>query len=95
VRSGVSLTIAQPNDHNVIPIKWIDGTLRAARPKEYNLRILAGQRDPKDPTHFTVDYDVGGVKNTIDGWLTDDDFLRIVPRGGNVDKGNWQIEAVK
>jgi hypothetical protein len=95
VRNGVSLKIVQAGDRNVIPIKWVDGTLRSARPKEYNLRFFAGQTDPKDPSHFTVDYEVGGVKSTIDGWLTDDDFLRIVPRAGAVDKGSWQIEAVK
>ena len=95
VRNGVSLTIVQPGERNIIPIKWIDGTLRSARPKEYNLRFFAGQPDLKDPTHFTVDYEVGGVKGTIDGWLTDDDFLRIIPRGGTVNRGTWNIEGVK
>lgn len=95
VRWGQSLKIVQAGDRNVIPIKWVDGALRSARPKEYNLRFFAGQPDPRDPSHFTVDYEIGGVKSTIDGWLTDDDFLRIIPRGGTVDRGTWNIEAVK
>ena len=95
LRSGKSLRIVQEGDHNVIPIKWIDGSLRAARPKEYELRFFAGQPDPKDASHFTVEYELGGVKNFIDGWLTDDDYLRIAPRGGQVDKSVWRIEAAK
>ena len=94
VRHGVSLKIVQDGERDVIPIKWVDGTLRSARPAEYNLRFFAGQPDPQDASHFTVDYEIFGVKNTVDGWLTDDDFLRIVPRGGKVDRANWQIEAV-
>jgi hypothetical protein len=93
MRSGPSLKIIQEGDHNVIPIKWIDGTLRAARAKEHELRFFAGQADPKDTSHFTVEYELGGAKNVIDGWLTDDDYLRIVPRGGAVDKSVWRIEA--
>ncbi|MEA2708481.1 MAG: hypothetical protein QOF78_1082 [Phycisphaerales bacterium] len=95
IRHGTSLTIAQDGDKNVIPIKWVEGTLRSARPTENNLRFFAGQPDPQDPSHFTIDYEVGGVKSTIDGWLTDDDFLRILPRGGAVDHGNWRIDGGK
>ena len=93
MRSGQSLKIIQEGDHNVIPIKWVDGALRAARPKEHELRFFAGQSDPKDTSHFTVTYELGGVKNVIDGWLTDDDYLRIVPRGGKVETSVWRIEA--
>lgn len=95
VRWGQSLKIVQPGERNVIPIKWVDGALRSARPTEHCLRFFAGQADPNDPSHFTIDYEVGGVRNTIDGYLTDDDFLRILPRGGTVDRGTWNIEAAK
>jgi hypothetical protein len=95
LRHGPSLKIVQGDDRNVIPIKWVDGALREARPKEQSLRFFAGQPDPSDPSHFTVEYEIFGLKDTIDGWLTDDDFLRIVPRGGKVDKGTWHIEATK
>jgi hypothetical protein len=35
------------------------------------IRIYAGQPDPNDPSHFTVDYEVNGVRRTVDGWLRD------------------------
>jgi hypothetical protein len=92
LRDGTSLKIEQSGDGNIIPVKWVDGTLRAARPAELNLRFFAGQTDPKDPSHFTVDYELGGVKNTVDGYLTDDDFLRIIPRGGKVEQAKWLID---
>jgi hypothetical protein len=36
------------------------------------LRISAGQRDPKDASHFTITYTVAGSEGIIDGWLKDD-----------------------
>jgi hypothetical protein len=95
IRNGVSLKVVQSGGRDMIPIKWIDGTVRSARPSEYNVHFFAGQPDPKDPAHFTVEYEISGVKNVIDAWLTDDDFLRVIPRAGKVERGNWQIEAVK
>jgi hypothetical protein len=92
VRDGASLTIVQDGDHAIIPIRWIDGSLRPNRDPAYNLRFFAGQADPNDPSHFRLDYDLGGVKNSIDGYLTDDDFLRIIPRAGKVDQGKWLID---
>jgi hypothetical protein len=56
--------------------------------RPYNLRFFAGQSDPNDPTHFTVTYELNGVKNTIDGYLTDDDFLRIIPAAGRSIRGS-------
>jgi hypothetical protein len=35
------------------------------------LRIYAGQPDPKDPSHFTIDYEIAGRRGTIDGYLRD------------------------
>jgi hypothetical protein len=35
------------------------------------LRIYAAQRDPADPSHFTVDYDLNGMRHIIDGWMED------------------------
>ena len=39
---------------------------------ESPLRLFAGQPDPNDASHFTVDYAVGDVKGIIDGWLKED-----------------------
>lgn len=39
-------------------------------PADAKVRIFAGRRDPGDPTHFTIDYQVRGASShTIDGWL--------------------------
>ena len=29
------------------------------------------QPDPVDPSHFTIDYDLNGVRHTVDGWLVE------------------------
>lgn len=34
-------------------------------------RFYAGQADPADPSHFTLDFDAPGGRYTIDGWLRD------------------------
>ncbi|HYO08880.1 MAG TPA: hypothetical protein VER17_07885 [Tepidisphaeraceae bacterium] len=93
LRDGQSLAIVQSGGADVIPIRWVDGSLRSARAPERNLRIYAGVADAVDPSHFTIDYALGGKRNIIDGWLTDDDFLRIIPRGGSVNAGTWTIDA--
>jgi hypothetical protein len=38
------------------------------------LRLLVGMPDPKDPTHFTISYDLEPARGrrTIDGWVRDD-----------------------
>jgi hypothetical protein len=91
LRYGQSLKIAQRDGSNVIPIRWVDGSLRASRPAEQNLRFYAGQVDRSDSSHFTIDY-VLGKQNTIDVYLTDDDFLRVIPRGGKIEGGTWKID---
>jgi hypothetical protein len=35
------------------------------------LRFFAGQPDPTDESHFTIDYELDGDRGTIDGWLRD------------------------
>lgn len=35
------------------------------------LRVFAGQADPKDPSHFTIDYESAGQRGTLDGYLRD------------------------
>jgi len=47
-------------------------------------RVLEGQPDPADPSHFTIDYVHNGVPGTIDGWLNDDDTVTLAPRAGQV-----------
>ena len=37
-----------------------------------HLRIFSGTLDDKDPTHFTIPYQLGPMNGTIDGWLRED-----------------------
>jgi hypothetical protein len=43
-------------------------------------RLFAGQPDPADSSHFTIDYEADRVRGTIDGWLQDDDTIILKPR---------------
>jgi len=44
------------------------------------VRVFAGQPDPNDPSHFTIDYDLNGTRHTLDGWLKDDGVVAIESR---------------
>ena len=44
------------------------------------VRLLAGQADANDPSHFTIDYAVGDQPGVIDGWLKDDGRVLLEPR---------------
>ena len=48
------------------------------------LRVFAGQVDPKDPSHFTMEFSLHDQKSAIDAWLLDDDRLRMEPRIGKL-----------
>jgi hypothetical protein len=91
-REGPSLQV-RTNGGDAFPVTWVDGVLRADRPGGKSLRFYAGQADGNDPSHFTIDYDFAGERGAIDGWLTDDDFLRIRPRGGEVEGGTWYVNG--
>ncbi len=58
-----------------------------------SLTLYAGQVDPADAPHFTIDYILNNRRETIDGWLFDDDTVRLMPRCGDVaympDRGLW------
>ena len=56
------------------------GMLR--RDQAGTLRFFAGQPDPADPSHFTVQYEIDGAPGTIDGWLKGDDTVRMEVRDG-------------
>lgn len=36
------------------------------------MKIFAGQIDPFDASHFTIDYELNGERGVIDGWLVND-----------------------
>jgi hypothetical protein len=48
-------------------------------------KLYAGRPDLADPSHFTIDYELDGRRETIDGWLRDDDAVDLKLR--NPDDG--------
>ncbi len=55
------------------------------------MRLFAGQADPSDESHFTIDYETYRLvapgqlvpqRGTIDGWLRDDDSVQLQLRDG-------------
>ena len=54
--------------------------------------VVEGVPDPADPSHFTIDYALNNVPDTIDGWLNDDDTVTLAPRTGvTADPGSQYI----
>jgi hypothetical protein len=44
------------------------------------VRIYAGQSDPADASHFTIEYVKGDGRHIIDGWLAEDDQVLLEER---------------
>jgi hypothetical protein len=47
------------------------------------LRVLGGQPDPADASHWTIPYELDGKPGVIDGWLKDDAIV-LRPRDGRM-----------
>jgi hypothetical protein len=47
---------------------------------DHRTTIFAGQCDPINHSHFTIDYNYDGKAGTIDGWLQSDDTILLEPR---------------
>ena len=49
-------------------------------------RVYPGIADPQDRSHFTIDYETSERKRgTIDGWLDDNNVIRLKARPGPID----------
>ncbi len=46
----------------------------------YGTTIYVGQVDPADASHFTIEIDLAGSHDTIDGYLLDNDTVTLDPR---------------
>lgn len=57
-----------------------DGSQIQFDPAADRLTIFAGQPDPSDASHFTIDYDLNGVRHTLDGWVVDANEIKIESR---------------
>ena len=49
------------------------------------MRIFAGQPDALDPSHFTLEFEVGDKHDSLDAWLHSDDTLSISVRNASPD----------
>jgi hypothetical protein len=59
------------------------------------LKLLAGTADPKDPSHFTIPYQLGEMSGTIDGWLRND-AIELRGREGEMGpQSSWVLPAPK
>jgi hypothetical protein len=72
-------TVIEPAAGAIATITRGDGQTIARRPGD-KLRVFAGQPDPNDASHFTIDYDLNGVRHTLDGWVVDDSEIKIESR---------------
>jgi hypothetical protein len=54
-------------------------------PIDVPVKAFAGQPDPADPTHFTIAYTVRKQAGIVDGWLGDDDTVKLKVRAGSAD----------
>lgn len=55
-------------------------TVQPSATPPMSLRFFAGQPDPTDPSHFTIDYEDPTGRHTLDGWLQNDDTILLQPR---------------
>jgi hypothetical protein len=51
-------------------------------PTDADFRLFGATMDPKDSSHFQMKYQFGNRNGIIDGYLMDDDLVRIIPDGG-------------
>jgi hypothetical protein len=50
------------------------------------VRFFPGVADPADASHLTIDYEIGDRRETIDGWLRDDDAVDLKLRNSQDEK---------
>lgn len=72
-------------------VAWESGQI-TIDPKGF-FRFYAARLDSNDASHFIIDYALDGQRNSIDGYLKDDDTVTFVPRAGRVidDRRNTKI----
>ena len=51
-------------------------------PHAGHLQMFFGQPDSADAAHFTIKYDIDNIPGTIDGWLQNDDTVKLQIRDG-------------
>lgn len=85
----------QPNAGGTgMPVHWTAATQPGDPGKlkvqyKQQLRVYAGQPDPADASHFTINYVLDGQPGVIDGWLKADGSVALRPRAGKVVNSLW------
>jgi len=80
----LSCLVIRPGSALAAPLELSDSAEYVdanARPVTLTLRWYAGQCDPADDSHFTVDFQFDGKPGVLDGWLLDSDTVRLRVRG--------------
>ena len=54
-----------------------------------HVRFFAGQPDPADLSHFTISYEADGRRGRLDGWLRDDDTVKLEFRTAAALRSVW------
>lgn len=77
----LSAKVIQPGNLRHIPFVWRENyyDIRLTGP-DHGVTIFGGRADPTNARHFTIEYQFGGKKHTIDGWLEPDDSVKLEPR---------------
>lgn len=76
---GIQRPFSEDVIHWIKGRTWDDGKAEL-KPGDH-LRLYAGQLDPADPSHFTVDYELPrGHRRTVNFFLLDDEHLVILPQ---------------
>jgi len=82
---GLAYSVIDPQTRDVVTSVNLVSNLHAragmwdldSRP----VAIFSGQIDKLHPDHFTIPYKVADTSFAIDGWLQDDDSIRMVDSG--------------
>jgi hypothetical protein len=72
----LSATVFKPGSLLAEPELALDGERHdVTHPRGARFKYFAGQVDPKNASHFTIDCEIDGKPVLIDGWLEDDDTV--------------------
>lgn len=68
------------------PVLQSGSLMLGDRTAQEHVQFFAGQVDPADASHFTIRYSLDGASHIIDGWLQDDDNVKLTVRGAGTGK---------
>jgi hypothetical protein len=96
--NGRATLLIHPDDGEIqFPWTWTPpGPGQAERfqiKSPQTFRFYAGQPDPADPSHFTIDYDLNGKRGTIHGRLKENGRLELTPAAGLLVGARWYPDA--